>query len=247
MNFEKIKSKLKKFSIYGAAIAVVLFVILLIFDKLIMPSYVFAPELTVPDMVNMHKDDAVALLKSMNLQPIEEGPRYDGNFEKDHVIFQKPRAGSLVKENRRVYLFISGGEPLVKMPNLVGKTIRDAKITIERLGLVLSEIQDEKSEFPPDLIIEQSIPEGENISKGEEIVLKRSIGPNVAMTRVPDLLGLTLSEAENRLRRYSLKIGKITYLPSQNLLPNTIRDQYPAPDELVSYGDSVNVFVAKGE
>lgn len=235
----------KKYIKYPVIIIAVAIIFLIIFDKAIMPWYVSAEEVVVPDFVGQTKESALQALKDLGLKPIEEGPKYDENIPKDHIIFQTPKPGSTVKVGRRIYLYISGGDPLIKMPSLLGKTVRDAKITVERLGLVIDTLLNVRSEFPAKTVVEQSINEGEFLAKGDSVTLKISIGPQVGMVRVPNLISKSLSEAEKILRDLSLRIGKKTYLSSPNLLPNTVIDQYPSEDKLVSYGDSVDVVLTQ--
>lgn len=218
---------------------------LFLFDKVIMPKYVEAPEVKLPDLVGKHINEATTLLKELELNPVIKGTRYDENFPKDHVMFQNPPGNSNVKVHRNIYLFVSGGDPLVKMPDLEGKTLRDAKITLERLGLEIKRIEKVRSEYPADIVVAQEIPVGSNLAKGDSILIKVSVGPKVGMIRVPNLLGKSLREGKRVLRNNSLKIGKITYQFSPNLLPNTIIDQYPSENKLVAIGDSVDVFVTR--
>lgn len=239
------KKLLKRILIFSLSSFVILLALVLLIDKLLLPWYVSAEEYQVPDLVGKQKDEAVQLLESAGLNPILEGPRYDAEYPKDHVIFQKPLPGTNVKEGRRIYLFISGGESLIKVPLLFGKTYRDSKVTIERLGLVLGEVEETRSEMPAGRIIEQDPVEGIDVPRGTEIKLKVSIGPKMGMIRIPNLLGKPYKEAETLLRRNSLRFGKVTYLDSPSLLPNTIIDQYPAENKLVAVGDSVDVVVTK--
>ncbi len=235
----------KKYVKYPLILFAVLIVFVVVFDKVIMPWYVSGEIVVVPDLVGQHKDAAVKEFKKLGLKPVEEGPKYDENVERDHIIFQVPEPGTKVKKGRRVYIYISGGDPLIKMPSLLGKTIRDAKITIERLGLEIDTLKDVRSEFPAQTIVEQSVDEGKYLAKGDSVSLKVSIGPRVGMVRVPNLISKSLSEAEKMLRELSLKIGKKTYLSSPNLLPNTVIDQYPSEDKLVNYGDSIDVVLTQ--
>lgn len=235
----------KKYIKYPVIIVAVGIILLIVFDKAIMPWYVSAEEVVVPNFVGQPKESALQALKDLGLEPIEQGPKYDENIPKDHIIFQTPKPGSTVKVGRRIYLYISGGDPLIKMPSLLGKTVRDAKITVERLGLVIDTLLNVRSEFPAKTVVEQSIKEGEFLAKGDPVTLKISIGPQVGMVRVPNLISKSLSEAEKILRDLSLRIGKRTYLSSPNLLPNTVIDQYPSEDKLVSYGDSVDVVLTQ--
>jgi len=239
------KKNIIKLIIYSGIVLTILILIFIGIDNFLMPTIVSSQEHELPDLEGTLKEDAVALLEKLNLNPVIEGPRYDEKVPKDHVIFQNPRPGTLVKENRRIYIYISGGDPLISMPALNGKTIRDGKVTVERLGLILGEIEMVRSEYPKDIIISQNYDAGVRLAKGDTVKLEVSVGPQVGMIRVPTLIGDLLSGAEKKLRDNSLYIGKISFIASNSLLPNTIMEQYPSPDELVPYGDSIDVFVAK--
>lgn len=235
------KNKLRKYSIILAVFLVSLLVILLVVDNFVMPFYVAADEVNVPNVIGKHKDEAIKILSEKNLNPVIQTSRYDERFGKDYVIFQKPSPNTNVKENRRIYLTISGGVQTVKMPFLINKTVRDAQINLERIGLILEQIEEVESEFPPNLIVEQQYPEGKEIPKGTSVWIKVSIGPKIGMVRVPNILGKSVSEVENILKSVSLRIGLKTYIHSSSLLPNTVVDQQPAENTLVAVGDSVNI------
>ncbi|MBU2494810.1 MAG: PASTA domain-containing protein [Bacteroidetes bacterium] len=236
---------MKKIFIIPASALLLILILVLVADNIILPWYVASDEVTVPDLVGKNKDEAVEILQNIGLNPIVEEPRFDERYKKNDVIYHNPRSGINVKTNRRVYLFISGGEPQIRMPKLIGKTLRDANVTVERLGLSLGDLEETRSEFPANTIIEQEFDEGEILPKGTIINLKISVGPQVGMIRVPSLLGKSVKEAENILHRHSLKFGQKVYLSSPNLLPNTIIDQYPSEDKLLSYGDSVDVTITQ--
>ena len=239
------KKLLKKWLIIAGSVAAGVIILVVIFDKLIMPWYVDAKEVKLPNLVGLHKSEAENILKNLHLTVKEKGPVFDPNFAIDHVIFQRPPAGTIVKENRRVYLHISGGDPLIKMPNLVNKTLRDAKVTLERRGLYIRNIIQIKSELPANHVVEQEFVEGTNLAEGDSVDIKVSIGPRIGMVRVPNLIGKSLSEVEIILRRNNLKIGIITYKQTPSILTNTVIEQLPSEDFLLSVGDSVDVTVAK--
>ena len=214
-------------------------------NNYIMPDYVEANELILPDVVGLDKNEAIRQLEALKLSPIEVGPRYDSRYEVDEVIFQKPYAGTNVKENRRVYIHISGGEPLIKMPQLIGKTNRDATIKLNRIGLFVRELEEVRSELPRGIIVEQEFPFEHELEKGDSVNLQISVGPQLGMVRVPELIPRSEKEAIKILHRLRLKLGTKTYRASPTLLPNTIISQTPAPNSLLSIGDSVNVIISK--
>lgn len=234
---------LKKIGIVIGSIIIVM----LVFDLILLPLYVSGTELNVPNVVGMQKDKAVELLEDLDLVPIVQTARFDDKMKKDYVLFQKPLYKSLVKEGRRIYLTISGGDPKLEMPSLMNKTIRDAKITIERSGLKLGSIDSVDSEMPIFTVVGQSITEGTTVSKGSLVNIRISIGPQSGLIKVPNILGRSLSEAEGILQVNSLFIGRISYIYSPTLLPNTVVDQVPTVDNLIPIGDSISVVLTQSK
>lgn len=239
------KIGLKKIRNNLLIIMAVFAVLLVSFDYVILPFYVSGTEVKVPDVLGKNKDEAIKILKNANLNPIVQTSRFDQKYQKNQIIFQKPSSNVTVKENRRIYLTVSGGDPLIKVPSLISKTFRDATITLERFGLALGTVDSVESELPANSIVEQQFPEGRDIAKGTKINLKISIGPKQGMVRVPNLLSKSLGEAENILKSLMLKIGNKIYINYPNTLPNTVVDQEPSEDTLLKIGDSVNVVLAQ--
>jgi len=240
------KKFFKKLLIVSSIFLVIIVGLFFFVNNYLMPRYVYSPQVNVPNLIGKYKTDALNILKLKKLNPVIQGVKYTDKFPKGIVMFQNPKPNATVKVNRRVYLLISGGEPKIKMPNLIGKTLRDARITLERLGLAIHKVKKIRSEFPRNIIVEQEFPVGTNLVKGDSINIGISIGPKLGMIRTPNLLGKSLKQAKQILRRNSLKIGKITFQSTPNLLPNTVIDQYPTENKLLGIGDSVDVVVTKG-
>ncbi len=245
--FASMNPIIKKLLLVFIALITAMAIITFVVDVIIMPWYVANKEVVVPNVVGIDKNDAKELLEKINLNVILEGPKFNDQIPKDHVVYQKPKAGEVVKSGRRIYVYYSGGNYLIKMPSLIGKTLRDVKVSLKRLGFKLDKISKVKSEYKTNTIIEQFPKEGTKLPKGSKINIKISIGPNIGMVRVPDLLGQSLSEAEQTLKENSLSIGKINYQKSPNLLPNTVTAQFPSKNKLVNIGSEVDIFVTKSE
>jgi serine/threonine-protein kinase len=233
---------LKTLIVVGVFIAVVL-----ILDNIVMPLYVAADEVTVPNVVGQQRDAAFSILNNAGLEGVNKEVVYDERYEKNSVIVQNPEGGKKVKEGRRVYLVVSGGESLVQMPQLRGKSLRDARFTLEQLGLKTGEITYVSSSTPKDVIVDQSYAAGTNINKGTEINISISKGGIRGDIVVPALIGKSLSEAEAILKENELRLGKINYQPSFDFLPNTVIDQVPSEGYMLNEGDAVTLFVTRYE
>jgi serine/threonine-protein kinase len=239
------KKFLIKLSLWVSILLFILLAFLAVMNYYVLPDYVSVPEVNVPKIIGLPRTEAISLLKAKKLTPVKQGIKYDLNVPKDYILFQKPDPNAKVKQGRHVYYWVCGGEPLVQVPKVIGKTIRDAKVTLRRLGFTIGDIKESRSEFPNNTVISQSIDGDENAPKGAEIDLEVSIGPRRGMVRVPSLIAKTVKEAKRILRRNNLSIGKIIYQRSQNLLPNTVIDQMPSEDALINVGEKVDIVVTK--
>lgn len=221
-------------------------VLFLILDNLILPWYVTSPEEKVPNVVGKTEAEAFQILEDHNLEPVISDTTYDEKYPKGTILLQKPKGGSVVKEGRNIYLYLSGGEPVVIAPQLKGKSIRDAKFSLERLGLKLGNVEEINSENPKGMIFDQQFAAGTPIKRGRSIGVSVSAGSSTeGEIIVPDLIGKSLTEAERILADSSLNVGKINYQRSFSLLPNTILDQYPSKGSKLKPGNSVDLFVTK--
>ena len=215
-------------------------------DYAILPWYVSSPEIKVPKVIGLKDQDAINILKDANLDPIVSDTTFDDKVAKGSVMFQKPESGSIVKKGRRVYIIISGGEPMVIVPILKGHSLTEAKLSLERVGLKLGHVSEQPSQNPPSVIFDQQFTAGTQLRKGESVGITVSSGPvEEGDITVPDLIGKSLVEAEKLLADSNLTVGKLNYQPSFSLLPNTILDQYPSKGNKVNKGAAVDLFVTK--
>ncbi len=100
--------------------------------------------------------------------------------------------------------------------------------------------------IPRDMIFDQQYAEGTPLKKGEAVGISISIGQaNQGEIIVPDLIGKSLSEAQEILADSTLKVGKINYQRSFSILPNTVLDQYPSKGTRLNSGEAVDLFVTQ--
>ena len=191
-------------------------------------------------------ETAQYVLDSLGLVAREGDKRNDKSFPEGTVINQNPIAGRKVNKGRRVYLTISSGEQLVIVPNLKGRTLRDAKFQLERQELKLGTIEYQPSnEFPENTIIEQRVSPGAKVRKDVYVSLIVSRGKVLDKIAVPNLTGKTLTQVRQILASKGLQLGTVTYQNVANLLPNTIVDQFPRAGEMIVADQAINVFVVQ--
>jgi serine/threonine-protein kinase len=225
----------------------ILLALFVLLNYILIPMYVnHGGRYTVPRVVGLPFDQAKTVLDSARMVAMQGDTRPDPTYAAGTVTAQNPLPGAAVKEGRRVYLTISGGEVPVAVPLLRGKSPRDARFALERNGLRLGELTYDYSEsFPENTIIDQSPRADVNVAKGTTVAVTVSRGRADQEITVPSLIGKTLTEAEKILQGAGLKVGIVTSQPSFELLPNTIVDQFPRPGEHAKVGTEVDLFVVK--
>lgn len=223
----------------------ILVAIILIFDNILLPMYVSGTEIYVPNVVGMTQEEAFETLEDSDFDPAIADTSFGVSLPPGRIFLQKPEPGKLVKDGRTIYLFVSGGDQIISVPLLKRKSVRDARLSLERIGLKLGSIEEVASTQPKDMVFDQQFEEGTRIRKGQSVGITVSIGKGAGEIIVPDLIGKSLTEATRLLADSTLKVGKINYQISGTLLPNTVLDQYPAPGNKLNSGNSVDLFITK--
>lgn len=232
---------LKKVTIVFLSILIVF----LLLDKVLLPFYVSSEEISIPSVIGKTESEAINILEQKGFEVIIADTSFGNDMQAGKIFMQRPEAGKIVKSGRTIYLFVSGGEKIVIVPSLKGKSVVDSKFALERLGLKLGNIEYLHSNYPKDMVFDQQFIEGTKLKRGSSVNIFVSSGSMSGSIIVPDLIGKSLTEAKQILNDSTLQVGKINYLISNTLLPNTILDQYPVYGNRLNTGDKVDLFVTK--
>jgi len=170
----------------------------------------------VPDFSGLTLEQTEALAKKSKLRFQVIDSVYTTLVPRGCVAEQNPRPGFKVKKWRNVVLTINAFNPeLVAVPNLINLPIRQALALIESSGLKVGE-----PKYKPDLsiniVLEQlyngkSITNGDSIQKGSVIDLILGKGLSNQRTSIPDLMGMNLDPARNKILISSLSLGTYVY------------------------------------
>jgi beta-lactam-binding protein with PASTA domain len=223
-------------------------VLFFVCNDVVIPWYVNQGGIVkVPSVTGKTYEEAVRILDSVGLEARKGDIRPDRSHPAGYVVIQNPLPDHDVKKGRRVYLSLSGGEQEVVVPNIKGRTLRDARFALEREGLKLGAIEYQPSDqFPMNTIVEQKVAAGAHVKRDIYVSIVVSQGVVAQNITVPDLAGKTLSEAEAILLASGLKRGNVSYAPSNDLLPNTVIEQFPRKGEIVPKDQAIDLVVVQG-
>lgn len=235
----------KKFYIGVAGLVAIGAVILVLMDFFIMPAYTNYDEgLTVPDVSQISLQEAQERLTSYGLRFEVAERRSNTAYPADYVIDQTPSAAEIVKPNRKIYLTVNTeSNPTVKVPDVVDLSYRNAKIQLQNYGLQVGTVSYESSRFK-NSVLRQSVPAGKVVPKGTIVDLAVSDGLGEKMVQVPEIKGLRLSKAQQKLQQVGLRVGEIRFQPSKDVDPNVILDYEPKEEEVV-IGQTLKLVVSE--
>lgn len=207
--------------------------------------------LAVPSLKGMTVEKAVALLESQGLD-YQIDSVYQVDKPPGTVIEQDPDPNTNVKTNRTIYLtVITSMTPNVNLPDIVEKTFLEVQVILSNYGLKVGDTI-YRPDIARDRVLDatfagQSIRKGELIPKGSRINLILGDGQGSAEVDIPNLTGLTLSEAGLALNGMSLGLGTVS---SQGIVKDSanaiIIRQMPAPTDTltkVSIGSRIDVVI----
>ncbi|WP_038116003.1 Stk1 family PASTA domain-containing Ser/Thr kinase [Veillonella sp. AS16] len=133
----------------------------------------------------------------------------------------------------------------VDVPNVVGKQVSVAKNILEDKHLRVSTSEVTNSDVPAGQVISQTPNAGEKVKEQRTIHLVVSKG--VGDLTVPDLSGLTVDQARQRLKDLGLVVGKITQESVDGKPDGVIIAQTPSGDSKVSKGATIDLVVNKAK
>ena len=200
---KKPMDKKKVMAITGGVVAGVLLLFALIYFVFLKPT----PNFRMPDVIGLKQEEAIAILEDKGLV-IDENveTQLSDDFEEGQVLDTDPTNGTAVRKGDKVKLIVSSGKYIV-MNHYVGQTYNDVKKELEELGFIVIKEEDE-SEEEKDVILKQSITEGEKLDPAEvngmRIVLTVSKGYEVT---VPNVISLQVDTAKQQLEELGFKVN----------------------------------------
>jgi serine/threonine-protein kinase len=131
----------------------------------------------VPSVSGMSRDNAIATLRSANLE-IGQVVERPGREARGTVLSSQPDAGQQVPQGTPVELVVSTGPVELLMPDVVGRELFEVRATLEQLGLRITETQyDSTSALPNGLVVAQVPPAGSPVTASAIISIRVSGRP----------------------------------------------------------------------
>ena len=240
----KSKKKMKPLGKGIIAVAVLAFLSGILWS---LAGNLFGSEVGVPNIVGKDIAQADEELRQLGLVLKVIGRENNDSVAADSIIKQDPIPGRKVKAGREIEVILSQGVEQVKVPNVTGVTVSDATTRLSNKGLNLGTIDnvwDEK--YAEGIVISQDPLADTSVTAGTKVNLSVSKGKQPPRAAVPDVKGMTVTEATAKLQAAKMELGTVTRAASNAYFAEQVASQDPAAGVQIEEGTKINVVVSTG-
>jgi serine/threonine-protein kinase len=199
-------------------------------------------EVTVPQLIGKNEADADRELRLAGLK-FEKREVQDEVNPVGQVTAQDPLANTRVRKGATVIISVSTGPPIVEVPDVRNKPAEVATEALTAAGfrVVPNLVNSDTKE--PNTVIDQAPASGTRQPKGSNITL--TISKGVEQIPVPNVRGLTASDAANRLGQAGFRTTQRTEFSSDFDRGEVIRTE-PASGTPLDKNGVVTLIVSSG-
>ncbi len=219
---------------------------IVILDYFILPNYVgYNNEHYLPDVRGEYLEKATYQLRSLRFNTKPTLIPYSESHTPGTVIKMFPRAFTKVKEGRTIDLTIGGKDEDIEIPDISNLSLRNAKLTLTKLGLGIDTIMYEYDNVISDGYISFQLPrKGQTVKSSTNMTLGVSRGAPPDYYIIPDIVNYSLTRARKSIINEGLRVGEITYEFQPDLVPNTVIEQNMTAGMRVSFPASINLLIS---
>ena len=204
-------------------------------------------EISVPNFVGLTVADANERNEYNFVFEYEN--RYSDEFPIDTIIYQTPEAGSKkVKEGSKISLVINSAESDVKIPSPVMNRGVDATVELIKKSNLIPQVLYVNSDDTPVSSVDSLFPRaGTAVDIGSTVYVFVSKGPAKDGIEIPDLSGLTASEAQAKLTELGFSNVTLAYDEKSKEDKDVVIRQNPVTGSVIVSDYNIVLTCSKGE
>lgn len=205
-------------------------------------------EVMVPELVGKRVPDAGGIAAGHRLMLRVEGRRNDPKVPPDRIVAQEPAAGSTLKRQRSIRVWVSLGPRRLTVPAVEGESIRTGRISLEQAQVPVGRVVEVNDGTEEGTILIQRPPPGDTETlDAEGAAMLVSLGPGSSDFVMPDLIGRSAASVLDLLGGVGLKVTEVRYRSYPGVAPGTVLRQSPPAGFRVGRRTSVSLEVSKVE
>ncbi|MBQ7535516.1 MAG: Stk1 family PASTA domain-containing Ser/Thr kinase, partial [Stomatobaculum sp.] len=202
-------------------------------------------EVFMPYVIGLSQEDAEKKLAESDLTLTISSREHSEQFAENLVMDQSPAPGDVTPKFTKVSVTLSLGTAKIDLNtySLIAMKAEDAEAMLTEEGFQVVK-KEEYSETDAAGTVMDFSPE--RAEKGESILLKVSLGPEVTYTNVPNLTGKTEEAAKAELAAAGLKAGKMSKVYSDTVPEGTVITQAVDAGDQIESGTGIGFTISLG-
>ena len=189
-------------------------------DKMILPETNIDTSdntLIIPDLVgDIYADWLVEDLQNDGYKVTVQYDYYE-NAEKDEIMNQEPSASSerrYMENGVPLKIYVNTGSSDIILDDYSITDERQAKFKLEEVGLKSKTVEEYNDTVIAGYVIRTEPISGTTLQPGDTVTLYVSKGQERNTVKMPDIIGMTVSQGERELIKKGISVGAKTYAPS---------------------------------
>lgn len=206
-------------------------------------------EIPVPNIINMPVQEAIKVLEDAGLEYEVDSGEFQPKYKPLQVLQIWPSAGSRVKAHRAIQIRVNPKTwAKVTIPDILDRYKGLAFRQLEQVGLKVGDTIYEPN-IQRDAVIRMQmngnpIQPGQQVSRFTTIDLVIGTGPKRDVP-VPNLVGLTVADAEKIIAQYLFEIGVVEHEDGKNDKTDIVYYQDPQAGSLRDQGMQIDLWASK--
>jgi eukaryotic-like serine/threonine-protein kinase len=190
---------------------------------------------TLPNLVGLPVEKARNAVGAIGLDLDVEDRLYSDKIPADAVVSQMPAAGTSIKPQQQVHVLLSLGPQKVSVPDLIGRSIRAARITAVERGLTIGDVaalywpQAELNQ-----VVAQDPPPATTDLQSPAVNFLVSLGSTPVAYVCPDFQGKPVGVVRSELQQAGFDNIKVAQVSAPGTLQGNIIKQIPLPGSKVT-------------
>lgn len=203
-------------------------------------------EVSVPALEGKSENEAASILQENKLTLRVWGKRFSQDVPAGKVVEQIPPAGTRLKSSRSVRVLLSQGSRSYAVPDLVGSSLRAAKLTLEQRNFTLGSTSMTRTATGDPLTIQQQDPQpGSQEGADPTVNVLVSAGRIEDSFVMPDIVGKRLDQVASRVRSEGFQLGKLSFRKASGVDTGVIVQQQPQAGHRVLKSDPIVLEVSQ--
>jgi eukaryotic-like serine/threonine-protein kinase len=197
----------------------------------------------VPGVVGLNESAAIAKLKAVGFVP-KAHDDYSDTVDVGYVTRQQPPADTKLVSGGTVDVYVCRGRATITLTSFQGWSVKQVNDYLRANGLLGKAVKGKDGTVKIGQVYKQSPAAGQTVNRGVTVTYYVSSGvPQVA---VPNLFGLSLTDAQAAILAQGLTIGNVSNLSSSSVPAGQVSDQSPKAGVKVDKNSAVDIVVSTG-